>query len=383
MLVAALAGGCTLEGLKQASPPLQEFACYLHVWPFRNAINLTEAEFEHLLNNCTSKLAAKSADEVWALPMATTASRDRRVSETVMAQYLAEKKVTAAKFPRTVIDLSADAVRVARLASLNGRVEVLAMMAAFDGNLEVPGQRFEGFEARLLAVDAKGRTTALDEASVDFADEEPFSEVRFLDVEAEGALRVVIQPTSGQLEPALALAAAGVAGSLTGEGGESEAMVGWEDVAGALSPDGSWGGAAVDAKGAELQSETVMLVHAAEKVVTAKKFPNLVLDLPSTRSFGNKPEVAVGVNLLTERFTVPPAKKRFERAEATLFAVDSKGRQKRVATKTEKFDADGLAAFSFRRLEEPKKGHFRLRIKVLGGKIKNSTVLVMASTSAG
>ncbi len=193
----------------------------------------------------------------------------------------------------------------------------------------------------------------------------------------------MIQPTSGQLEPALALAAAGVAGSLTGEGGESEAMVGWEDVAGALSPDGSWGGAAVDAKGAELQSETVMLVHAAEKVVTAKKFPNLVLDLPSTRSFGNKPEVAVGVNLLTERFTVPPAKKRFERAEATLFAVDSKGRQKRVATKTEKFDADGLAAFSFRRLEEPKKGHFRLRIKVLGGKIKNSTVLVMASTSAG
>jgi len=65
----------------------------------------------------------------------------------------------------------------------------------------------------------------------------------------------------------------------------------------------------------------------------------------------------------------------------TLIATAANGKQKQRATRTAELATDALAAFLSRRLEEPRKRHGRVRIKVRGGKVRNSIVLAMASAT--
>jgi hypothetical protein len=377
-VAAILLGSCSVKELKLAPEPFREFVCYQILWAF--GIDLTEEQFERRMDRCVGPPDAV-LEPASALPLAITAARVTRANESQTAQYLVEKQVAAAKFPRTVLDLSPDAVRIARANSPIDRVHVLAMMALMDANLELPKLRFDGFEARLLSVDARGRTELIASTEVEFSKGNVFAEARFEEIEADEGLRVVIQPTSGQLEPAIVLASAGVAGSPESDEEETPAASSvWREGLVEGSPGGN--GWIDTAKGADLQSQTSIVVYTAEKAVKVKKFPKVLIDLPSTSKLAKRPTLSVGVNLLTDGFKVPNPKQRFQSIEATLFAFDSKGRREMVATKKAKFDADGVAAVTFRRVEEPKKGYFQVRLEMVGGKVKNSLVIATASASA-
>jgi len=381
VLLALLAlGGCTSAEFGLAPEPVRRFLCYQLMFPFSRdpTFNLGKA-----IDACTAAAPRSSPASAPLGPFAIAATRVTRAGETQVAQYLAEKRVTAGKFPRTVLELSPDAVHAARANSPIGRIDVLATMALMDANLELPRKRFDGFEARLLSVDARGRTELLATAEAAFTNREVYAEALFVGVEAEAGLRVVIQPTSGQLEPAIVLASAGVAGSPEAQDEEEEATATsgvWSThrLEGATG-DGEW---IETAKGADFQSQTSMVVYSADKLVKVKKCPKVLIDLPSTSKVGKRPTISVGVNLLTDRFKVPNAKRRFNSIEATLFAIDAKGKRKKVASRKSKFDGDGVAAVTFRRVEEPKKGTFQVRLEMEGGKVKNSLVIATASASA-
>lgn len=145
--------------------------------------------------------------------------------------------------------------------------------------------------------------------------------------------------------------------------------------------------AGVDANAAEADAvretgASQMHLYAIRGSVSAKKIPKWSAELdPVTLRGSPSGKYHVTVSAFATDGDNEPAKKVFAKVEVTLYAIDKKGKQKKLGKKQATAnDDDGGAQVEFNGAKRPG-SHYRVAVKVIGGKVSKTGLLYLAAAS--